>query len=118
MIVNNDLTHIECQLFEFFINCIDSQKQLMINQINNSTITKDCSEYSLLFKLDCNKNFSKRIVGFGFDSTLQILHSKTAPTVMKLFIKEGYICEFEVYNADLSVLDFDALFTGKVHKEF
>ena len=57
-------------------------------------------------------------LNYKYDLRIQIIHGDTAPTVMILFIKEGRVQEFEVYNADSSNIVFERLYEGYIIKEF
>lgn len=118
MIINTQITIEERILLNFFISQIDGQKDEIINQINSSNITRDCSPYYLILKFDISDSHVGSILDYKFDSTIQVLHENSAPTVFILFVKNGLIYEFEVYNADSSYMDYSKLCDGKVFKEF
>lgn len=118
MITNKQITSEEKNLLEFFVSQVDTQKEEIINQINISTITRDSSPYYLILKFNINDSYIGRIWNYRFDSTIQVLRDDTVPTVFILFIDNGLIYEFEVYNADSSYMDYSKLCDGKVFKEF
>ncbi len=118
MITNRQITPEEKNLLEFFASHVDTQKEEIINQINISNITRDSSPYYLILKFDICDSYTERILGYPFNSEIQVLHEDCAPTVFILFVKNGLVYEFEVYNADSSYMDYSKLCDGEVFKEF
>lgn len=118
MITNKQITNQEKKLLEFFISQSENQKDKIESQINRSAITRDCTPYYLILKFDVKDAHIRLLSDYNFDSTIQVIHEGSAPTVFILFIKNGLIQEFEVYNGDSSYMDYDTLCDGKVLKEF
>ena len=118
MITNKQITNQEKKLLEFFISQSENQKDKIESQINRSAISRDCTPYYLILKCDVKDAHIRLLSDYNFDSTIQVIHEGSAPTVFILFIKNGLIQEFEVYNGDSSYMDYDTLCDGKVLKEF
>ena len=48
--------------------------------------------------------------------SVQVLHQNgTAPTAFNLYERNGYLFEMEIYNADSSAMDLDAIMHGEVY---
>lgn len=113
MINNEEIIDKDKKLLEFFVSHIDDQREKIVQQINFSHVTKDSSPYYLILEFHVNPLSVTPITGYPFDSYIQVLHAPKAPTVI-LFIKNGLVYQFEVFNADSGYMDYDALCEGEV----
>ena len=115
MIENELLFPHEKKVLSFFADKIKKQKETVINQINQAFISRDFNEFYHIIKFTFDKIPDDLLEeNYRFDSTIQILHDDAAPTVFIMFVKNGLVCEFEIYNADLSKLDFEKMCDGNL----
>ena len=118
MINNKALSENEIKMLSFFTDKIEWQRDDIIYQINHSEIRTECSPYFYIIKFVYEESSNLLSLNYKYDLRIQIIHGDTAPTVMILFIKEGRVQEFEVYNADSSNIVFERLYEGYIIKEF
>lgn len=120
MLYNQELSNIEKQLLKIFINKISIQRDIVVAQINQARISREVSPYFVIIK------FKYEDISFPlWDKchmpypTIQFIHSNgDAPTVLTLFVKEGIINGFEIYNADSTELNLSNLFYCDVISDF
>ena len=118
-IINNKaLSENEIKMLSFFTDKIEWQRDDIIYQINHAEIRTECSPYFYIIKFVYEESSNLLSLNYKYDLRIQIIHGDTAPTVMILFIKEGRVQEFEVYNADSSNIVFERLYEGYIIKEF
>lgn len=118
IIENKHIMEREKELLSFFLSQISDQKQEILNQINNSNVLQDCSPYyNILLFNQIDPQITKTVPAYC-DLVIQVLHKNVGPTVFRLLITNGFVHEFEVYNADLRRLQYDKLIIGEVYKEF
>lgn len=118
MINNKALSENEIKMLSFFTDKIEWQRDDIIYQINHAEIRTECSPYFYIIKFVYEESSNLLSLNYKYDLRIQIIHGDTAPTVMILFIKEGRVQEFEVYNADSSNIVFERLYEGYIIKEF
>ena len=119
MTINNDyLTDGEKKTLSFFANMIGKQEKIIIDQINHATIKSETDPYSMFIRFTVNKKQCKELKGFRFDSTIQVLHEDGDCTCMIMFIRDGFITEFEVFHKYYYLeLNYDKICFGKMIKE-
>lgn len=80
----------------------------LIAQINQSVVRRDISDYyySIYFKVE--KAIGSIISYSGVPIEMRVFIHDPDPAAMQflLHVGNGYISELEIFNADLSVLDF------------
>ena len=118
MINNKALSENEIKMLSFFTDKIEWQRDDIIYQINHAEIRTECSPYFYIIKFVYEESSNLLSLNYKYDLRIQIIHGDTAPTVMILFIKEGRVQEFEVYNAESSNIVFERLYEGYIIKEF
>ena len=116
MINNKALSENEIKMLSFFTDKIEWQRDDIIYQINHAEIRTECSPYFYIIKFVYEESSNLLSLNYKYDLRIQIIHGDTAPTVMILFIKEGRVQEFEVYNADSSNIVFERLYEGYIIK--
>ena len=100
MLCNSQLTRKDLALLNFFLDNNIKQREIVVEQINNSTIMREVDLYYHFLKINPS---TKVLLSKDYEraSVIQVLYSDVrAPTVLSLYVKDGLIDAFEVYNAD------------------
>ena len=118
MINNKLLSENEIKMLSFFVDKIEQQRENIVYQINHAQIKTECSPYFYIIKFAYSENSNLLDLNYKFDPRIQIIHDHISPTVMILFIKDGRIHEFEMFNADSGKINFEKLYEGYIIKEF
>jgi len=116
MIRNRNLLSHEKKVITFFISQINNinEKQIIVEQINKSDIIRDYSNYYLILKFIVLSPYIHLPDDYRFESTVQVLRRSSGgvPSVFNMYVKNGTIIEFEVFNADASAIDYNTVCKG------
>ena len=115
-IINSIFTEIEKAHLEFVLSYDFPEKSDVIEQLNNmkeADITRDVTPYYWIMEFRPNGiNPGHGAMRPYID--IEVLHGNgIAPTVFTLYKRNGYVFELEIYNADSSAMDLDAIMLGQ-----
>lgn len=119
-ITNSVFSDREKQYMEFILQNDFPEKRIVIEQLNKmreAEISREITPYFWMIQ------FRPGGVNAGQGPMrpyicVQVLHQKgMAPTVFSLYERNGYVFELEIYNADSSAMDLDAILHGELYVE-
>ena len=117
MITNDAFSAEEKRLLDFilkqnFKNKVETVDYL--NSLSSEYIIRDYSPYRKIIE------FRTGNIKDGYSGMSEIISIQTvradggAPTVFTLYAKDGYPFEYEIYNADSSIMDMDIISDGEL----
>lgn len=116
-ITNPVFSEIERTHLEFVLSHDFPKRSNVIEQLNNmkeAEITREVTPTYWIMEFRPNGVNP----GYGpmhFYISFEILHGNgTAPTEFTLYERNGFVFELEIYNADSSVMDLDAITLGEI----
>ncbi|MBQ5649695.1 MAG: hypothetical protein IIV03_06110 [Clostridia bacterium] len=117
MITNDIFSKEEKRLLDFILQQDFEKKDDTINYINSLSAEHIVRDYSPYYKII---EFRTPDIKDGYAGMSNIISIQTirddgsAPTVFTLYSKDGFTFEYEIYNADSSAMDMDAILDGEL----
>ena len=115
MITNDNFSNIEKRLLDFILKQDFESKAETIHYINALAaeyIVRDYSPYRKIIEFRA-PNIQDSYSGMSCMITVQTAKKDgSAPTVFTLYAKDGFPFEYEIYNADSSVMDMNTILDG------
>ena len=117
MITNDIFSKEEKRLLDFILQQDFEKKDDTINYINSLSAEHIVRDYSPYYKII---EFRTPNIKDGYLRMSDMIIVQTvrkdgsAPTVFTLYEKDGFPFEYEIYNADSSAMDMDAILDGEL----
>lgn len=117
LITNSVFNDVERAHLEFILCHEFPKKSAAIEQLNNMKkvdITRDVTPYHWIME------FRPNGIKLGYGPMrpyihIEVLHGNgTAPTEFTLYERNGFVFELEIYNADSSAMNLDAIMHGEI----
>ena len=117
MITNDIFSKEEKRLLDFILQQDFEKKDDTINFINSLSAEHIVRDYSPYYKIIefRTPNIKDGYLGMSDMIMVQTVRKDgSAPTVFTLYAKDGFPFEYEIYNADSSAMDMDAILDGEL----
>ena len=117
MITNDIFSKEEKRLLDFILQQDFEKKDYTINYINSLSAEHIVRDYSPYYKIIefRTPNIKDGYSGMSYMIIVQTVRQDgSAPTVFTLYAKDGFPFEYEIYNADSSAMDVDAILDGEL----
>ena len=117
MITNDIFSKEEKRLLDFILQQDFEKKDDTINYINSLSTEHIVRDYSPYYKIIefRTPNIKDGYLGMSDMIIVQTVREDgSAPTVFTLYAKDGFPFEYEIYNADCSAIDMDAILDGEL----
>ncbi len=86
-------------------------KEEIVNQINNSVIEREYTDFYLSLKFKVNKIIKPIETNIRVPVEMRVYKANQVPIQFLLHIIQGYVSELEIFNADSSIIDKNISFT-------
>ena len=117
MITNDAFSKDEKRLLDFILNQDFESKTETINYINSLSaehVVRDYSPYHKIIEFR-TPNIQDGYLEMSEIITVQTIRKDgSAPSVFTLYAKDGFPFEYEIYNADSSAMDMNAILDGEL----
>ena len=117
MITNDNFSDEEKRLLDFILKQDFESKAETINYINALAAEHIVRDYSPYYKIIefRTPNIQDGYLGMSDMIMIQTVRQDgSAPTVFTLYAKDGFPFEYEIYNADNSVMDMNTVLDGEL----
>ena len=117
MITNDVFSKEEKRLLKIILKQDFKNKTETINYINSLSaehIVRDNSPYHMIMEFR-TPNIQDGYSGMSAMITVQTVRKDgSAPTVFTLYARDGFPFEYEIYNADSSIMDMNTILDGEL----
>ena len=116
MLRNGNLNEIEKGILDFLLNQDIPQINIIAKQLEHADVDRILdSPYHKIIKFHFNnKKVDTLSLNYKFDTVIKIFHDDDSISCIFLFVKNGYLCEMEMFDSALSVIECATFIQGRV----
>lgn len=100
------------QLVKFLFSFDFEYKDIVWNQMENAAIKKEKHEYLILFQFHLNKKVCELPPSFNGMPVIIEVHHGGDITMCELFVSQGVLVEYRIYNLNCTKLDMESFQKG------